>query len=135
MPPVVTKMMNVGYELPFVSRKWTIDIFKRGDEKTIHNDYEAAAREGLPAPIAVGPTVAALIFRMMMLSFEDGWIRGGKVSIVFRRPIFIDDYTTAKGVVKEVIEEGLTLRYVCDVWIENQKGKKIIVGTASALVR
>lgn len=126
--------MEIGTELPPISKQLSIDMFKSGDVKTIHNDMEAAQREGLPAPIAVGPQVAALIFRMMSISFEEGWYVGGKASITFRRPVFCHEFVTAKGVVKERVDEDNKTRVVCDVWVENLKGEKAIVGTCSALI-
>ena len=72
----------LGFELPSVSRQFSVEMFKSDDEKTIHNDQAAAEREGLPAPVAVGPQVAALIFRMMHSCFEEGWIKGGNGRIV-----------------------------------------------------
>ena len=124
----------IGFELPPVAKKLDIEMFKTGDTKTIHNDHEAAAREGLPAPLAVGPQVAALIFRMMRSCFEEGWIKGGKASISFKKPIFCYDFVTAKGIVKEKYVENDKVRLVCEVWVENQNGTKGIVGTCSGLV-
>lgn len=131
---VITKQTELGYEMPAVSKQMSIDMFK-SDIKTIHNDQEAAEREGLPAPIAVGPQVAALIFRMMGTCFGKGWYEGGAASLTFRRPVFCSDFITAKGMVKEKkLEEDGRIRVVCDVWIENQKGVKNVVGICSGVV-
>ena len=66
-----TRNTEVGYELPrLVKAVSQIEQFKKGLEKTIHNDDEAAKREGLPAAVAVGPQVAALIFRQLLMTFE-----------------------------------------------------------------
>ena len=104
---IVTNQTELGYLLPAVSKQMSIDMFK-SDIKTIHNDQEAAGREGLPAPIAVGPQVAALIFRMMGMSFGKGWYQGGSASLTFRRPVFCSDFVTAKGRVKEKKLEGIS---------------------------
>lgn len=131
---VLDANVAVGYGLPTVSKKFRLEDFKRGDEKTIHTDYEAAAREGLPAPVAIGPQVAALIFRQMRLCFGEGWVAGGKFDLSFRKPVFVTDYCVARGVVTKTEKEGDKLRIYSDVWIENQKGDKVIAGTASGLV-
>lgn len=131
---VITKSVTVGSELPEIAKQFRLEDFKRGDEKTIHTDYEAAAREGLPAPVAIGPQVAALLFRQMRFCFGDGWLVGGKFDFSFRRPVFVTDFCVARGTVTAVSEEGDSLRVSCDVWIENQKGDKVIAGTASGLV-
>src|ERR1043166_8613299 len=125
---------QVGYELPQSSRQFRLEHFKRADERTIHTDREAAPREGLPAPVAVGPQVAALIFRQLRACFESGWIEGGKCALTFRRPVYVTDFCTAKGVVTKRDEGSEGVRLHCDVWIENQAGEKVIVGNASGLV-
>jgi len=131
---IVTAGVKVGYELPLVARRFRLERFKRGDEKTIHNDLEAAQREGLPAPVAVGPQVAALIFRQLVACFERGWIEGGRCSLSFRRPVFLPQLCTARGVVTRREDEAAALRVHCDVWVENENGEKVIVGTASGLL-
>lgn len=132
--PVLDAKVVIGTALPTVSKKFRLEDFKRGDEKTIHTDYEAAAREGLPAPVAIGPQVAALIFRQMRLCFGEGWIIGGKFDLSFRRPVYVTDFCVARGVVTRSKQEGESLRVECDVWIENQKGDKVISGSSSGLV-
>lgn len=132
--PVIDGSVAVGHELPTVARKYRLEDFKRGNEKTIHTDYEAAAREGLPAPVAIGPQVAALTFRQMRLCFGMGWMVGGRHDLTFRKPVFVTDFCVARGVVTQTEREGDRLRVHCDVWVENQKKDKVIVGTASALV-
>jgi acyl dehydratase len=132
--PVLDASVTSGRNLPTVSKKFRLEDFKRGDEKTIHTDYEAAAREGLPAPVAIGPQVAALIFRQMRLCFGDGWVVGGKYDVTFRKPVFVTDFCVARGVVSKTEMEGDRMRVSCDVWVENQKGDKVIAGTASGLV-
>ena len=131
---VLHKDTPVGFELPTIAKKFRLEDFKRADEKTIHTDYEAAAREGLPAPVAIGPQVAALLFRQLRLCFGNGWIIGGKWNLSFRRPVFVTDFCVARGTVAKTEAEGGNLRIHCEVWIENQDGNKVIAGTASGLV-
>lgn len=124
----------IGYELPQVARQFCLKHFKRADEKTIHTDVEAARREGLPGPIAIGSQVAALTFRQLRACFERGWIEGGKCELTFRRFVLVTDFCVAKGNVtrRERVPEGIRLH--CDVWIENQRGEKVIDGHASGIV-
>jgi acyl dehydratase len=132
--PVLTSAVTKGFELPTVSKKFRLEDFKRGDEKTIHTDYEAAAREGLPAPVAIGPQVAALTFRQLRLCFGEHWLTGGKWNLTFRRPVLVTDFCVARGVVTQTEKLTNSVRIHCDVWIENQKGEKVIAGTASGLI-
>jgi acyl dehydratase len=130
---LVTKGIAIGAQLEPITKQFTLEMFK-SDIATIHNDQAAAEAEGLPGPIAVGPQVAALIFRMVREAFGSGWIEGGKISLTFRRPIPCDAYCTAKGTVTATEPEGERTRVTCDVWVETADGEKTIVGTASGLV-
>lgn len=126
----------VGTALEPVARKFNVGMFGAGGIKTIHNDVEAARREGLPAPIAVGPQVAALAFRMLRMAFGEGWFCGGGAKLTFRRPIPSDAYCTANGVVtgREEFADG-TVRLTCEVWVETDAGVRAIVGSGSGVLR
>ncbi len=123
-----------GTELLSIARQFSPDDFRRGTEQTIHTDAEAARREGLAAPVATGPQVASLIFRQLRACFGRGWIDGGTCSLTFRRPVRLDDFCIAKGVVtqRETLAGGVRLH--CDVWIENARGERVIVGVATGTV-
>jgi len=85
--------------------------------------------------VAGGPLLLSQLSRMMMIAFGEGWIKGGKLSAKIIRPAYAGDFITAKGIIKEKLPENSGVRYVCDVWVEKQTGEKVIVGTASGLVR
>lgn len=131
---VLTLQSEVGLRLAEFACQFTLAHFKRADEATIHTDMEAARREGLPAPVATGPQVAALIFRQLRTSFGQGWIEGGHCELTFRRPVYVTDFCVARGVVKRREESSDGVRLHCDVWIENAAGDKVIVGSASGLI-
>lgn len=133
MRPLLSEHVPLGTELPPLSMQYSTEMFKLGDVKTLHNDYEAARLEGLPRPVAVAPQVAALIFRMMTSCFGAGWIVGGKGSLTFRRPVWSDDFATAHAVVVAKALEGDRVRVSCDVWVERGDGERAVVGTCSAL--
>ena len=115
---IITKDTPVGAELPVFACRFRNEMFAMGDVKTIHNDAAAAQREGLPRAVAVGPQVAALIFRMMRTCFEEGWIVGGKVALTLRRPVWSNDFATARGVITDTEVEDDGVRMICGVWIE-----------------
>ncbi len=131
---LITEATPVGSDLAAISRQFSAGMFSAGGAKTIHNDDEAARREGLPGAVAVGPQVAALIFRMMREAFAEGWIVGGKAALTFRRPVSSNDLATARGVVVAKEPEGARLRVTCEVWVETEAGVKAIVGSCSGLV-
>lgn len=120
--------------LPPLSLRLSKEMFGAGGVRTIHNDDEAARREGLPGAIAVGPQVASLIFRMMRGAFGQGWVAGGKSALAFRRPVSSDGFVTAGGRVVGKHLEGESVRIECEVWVDTLEGVRAVVGTASALV-
>jgi acyl dehydratase len=127
--------MAIGSQLQSVTTTFSVDMFASGGIKTIHNDQEAAEREGLSAPIAVGPQVAALIFRMMRESLGEGWISGGRCALTFRRPTPVDQTAVAHGILKSKTPEGSDrFRLEFDVWVQLPNGEKTIVGNASGLI-
>tara|TARA_Y100000589_G_C27051109_1_gene587320 strand:- start:45 stop:488 length:444 start_codon:yes stop_codon:yes gene_type:complete len=136
---IITEDTPIGYALPQVSRKLDLGLnqIKTNDGQldTIHTDAEAAAREGLSKPIAIGSRIFGVIPRMMMLCFDEGWIVGGRGSVVTRRPASVDDLITAKGYVKsKTIESDDKIRVECEVWVETDTGVKVMVGQCSGLV-
>jgi hypothetical protein len=86
---IITEDTPIGFELPPVERQLSVELntvkTDNGDIPTLHTDPEAAAREGLDRPIAIGSRIFGVIPRMMMNCFGEGWIVGGKGSIVTRR--------------------------------------------------
>jgi len=137
---IATRDTKLGTKLPPISMQMSLQKQKERDplevpgRRGIHFDKEAAAREGLSAPALSGPMVAATISRMMTMFFGEGWIKGGKILLKFIRPVTPEDFVTAKGIVKAKALEDSGMRLICDVWVENQRGEKVIVGTASGLV-
>lgn len=139
---LVNPQTPIGWLLPPVSRQMSLQQFRDrhrsvyGEnvwpEYNIHSDSAAARREGLSSPVASAPTIFALVTRMMMTTFGDGWIRGGKLSVKMIKPVYAEDFVTAKGRVIGKHEDAVRARYDCEAWVENQKGEKVVVGTASA---
>ena len=72
--------------------------------------------------------------KLIIKFFGEGYI-GGKLAINFISFVLPEDEVTARGVVKDKIVEGDKVRLILDVWCENQRGEKVLVGTASGLAR
>lgn len=126
--------IDLNQNLPALSIQLNKEMFGAGGVRTIHNDDEAARREGLPGAIAVGPQVASLIFRMMRGAFGLGWIGAGRMALNFRRPVSSDGFVTAGGRVVGKRLEGESVRIECEVWVDTLEGVRAVAGTASALV-
>jgi hypothetical protein len=131
------KDLPIGYELPPVSRKVTLDktrIYEGWPRlRSRHCDYDAAHATGLPAPNINGALVAQVLGQLFIRFFGENYL-GGKLAFNLIRQTQLDDELTARGVVKEKLVEGDTVRLVLDVWLENQRGEKVLAGSASGLV-
>lgn len=133
-----------GWQLPPVSRQMSLRQFEErhpllyGEgtwpHKNIHSDAEAARAEGLTEPVGSAPTFFAMVTRAMMTCFGRGYVEGGKTSLKMIKSVYARNFVTARGVLKEKQPEGEQVRYVFEVWVENELREKVVVGTASALV-
>jgi len=134
---IANKNMEVGQEIPSLRKEvtlWQIRLFSLWTTRSIHTDWEIVKKAGLPAPIAQGLVSHSYISEMMTNFFGETWLKGGKLSLYFTRYTVQGDVITARGVIREKIEESPAVRFNCEVWCENQAWEKTVVGTASALV-
>ena len=129
--------LPVGFELEPVTKKITLDksrIYEGWPAiRSRHCDYDAAHATGLPAPNVNGAVVAGVLGELFIKFFGESYI-GGKLSFNLIRQVQIDDELTARGVVKDKVTEDGGVRLVLDVWLDNQNGDKVLVGSASGLV-
>jgi len=70
---------------------------------------------------------------MMVQYLGEGFVRGGKMSVAFIKPVLAGDTLTMHGAVKSMDAEGEQKRVTVEFWCENQQGVKTMVGTASGL--
>lgn len=141
---ILQRGVDIGWELPGVSRQMSLRQFEErhpmlyGEgawpHKNIHSDPDAARAEGLSEPVGSAPTFFALVTRAMMTCFGRGWVVGGRTSLKMIKPVYARNFVTAKGVLREKQVEGDSVRYLFDVWVENEARQKVVIGTASALV-
>ena len=136
MATITAKDFEVGTEILMVD-KGVITQERMGLEGTnpVHHDPEFAKRAGFPGTLVAGAWSASWISELMMKSFGEGWVKGGKFTVTFIKPLIAGDAVKARGIVTGKEEEGEAVRVTLEVWCENQKGEKTTVGTASALVR
>lgn len=136
--------VSIGWALPPVSRQMSLRQFQErhpllyGEgiwpDRNIHSDPEAARQEGLSEPVASAPTIFALVTRAMAGCFGRGWFEGGRMSVKMVRPVLAHNFLTAKGMLAAKEPAGAAVRYIFDVWVENEVRTKVVIGTASALV-
>jgi len=134
---IANRNMEIGQELPPVRKEVTFEnmrLFSMWSNLNIHTDWEAAKKAGLPAPIAQGLMSHAYLSEMLTQFFGKNWLQGGKLEVKFINYTLPGDVITARGVVREKMEEDGAVRFQCEVWCESLSGDKTVVGTASALV-
>lgn len=130
------KNLQVGDEVPPLVKpiaQRQIDVYSGVRPRSIHSDEDWARQKGFKTTLAQGMMSSAYVSQMMMRLLGGGYVRGGKMSIAFIKPVHQGDTLTLRGVVKEKIPENGRTRVVLDVWCENQDGVKTMAGTASGL--
>ena len=98
-----------------------------GDHNPLHLDEEFARGTPYGRTIAHGMLVLALVSELMTRSFGGAWLRGGKLKIRFRAPVFPGDTVRATGMLKASDEATATY----EVAVANQDGENVITGDAS----
>jgi acyl dehydratase len=128
--------LEVGAELPPLTKtiqQRQIDCYSGVRPNSIHTDPEWARRKGFRAPLAQAMMSTAYVSQLMMQFVGRGFVKGGKMSVSFIKPVVVGDTLTVRGRVKSRETEGDEVRVTVEVWCENQDGVKTMVGTASGL--
>ncbi len=99
---------------------------RRAPRVNIHTDLEAARAAGFRAPIAGGEQTYALMANFILDSFGIGFLRGGRLEAALVKPVFYGDLLTMHARIVEADDTQLRL----EVWIANQRGERVLIGTA-----
>ena len=132
--PPATK---VGRELASVSHQVTMEdmiLFEPEGDKNIHTDDEVARAAGLPGAIAAGVQFMSYIFEMLYGEYGFDSIPGTILDVRIRLPVFAGDTVTARGRVTDTESEAERQRLRLEVWCENQRGERVISGSAQVTV-
>lgn len=103
--------------------------------KTIHTNLEFARSGGLPTRAASGAMFEGYLAELMIDLFGENWLKEGKMSLKFIAIVDPGDTLLPKAVVQSKYMESSVTRFVMDVYCENQRGEKVVVGTATGLVQ
>ena len=126
------KQIVIGMEIPALT-KTAIYPIEEDARNPIHtNDY--AKKHGMKGALVGGSTLLSYILEMLVDYFGQNWLTQGKIKVSFIGGGAINgDVVTAHGRIKgkEDHDEGSLLSL--DVWLENQKKEKIVVGEASCI--
>ena len=136
MKPRTAEPFEIGAELPPLTKtiqQRQIDCYSGVRPNSIHTDPEWARRKGFRAPLAQAMMSTAYVSQLMMQFVGRGFVKGGKMSVSFIKPVVVGDTLTVRGRVKSRETEGDEVRVTVEVWCENQDGVKTMVGTASGL--
>lgn len=127
-----------GYALPPITKKITLDKMHAyegwPEVKNIHSDDKVARRFGLPRAVCRGNLFLSYVSEMICNVFGQYWLKGGKLSANLLAPVFPGDTVTAKGEIVQKTREAPDISFNIEVWVENQRGEKVAVGTSSLKV-
>jgi hypothetical protein len=137
MKITASKDIEVGFQLEPITKKVTLDKMRlyRSQWPRIrnwHNDYTIAQKWGVDQPLIFASQIMEYLGELLIKFFGTGYL-GGTLSLAITRSAWPDDVITVKGKVREKAVEGNVVRLFLDVWCENQRGDKLIVGTASGI--
>jgi len=107
-------------------------LFSGWPKRNVHTDEEVARAAGAPAPIASAVQPVGHLCDLMLEHFGEEWLRGGSLSLVFRRAVYPGDAVTWHGVIAAMDGDAGATRYDLEVWCENQDGGAVTVGRAVA---
>ena len=126
--------IQVGYQIPSLTKhpttrqvvKWCC-LFQRFYE--IHYDKDFAISIGLPGVAVYGEMVASFLAQMLIDWIgEQGTIK--KFNYSFRGAVLASEDVICKGRVYNKLIQDDDHCLECDVWAENSKGEKTVVGKA-----
>ena len=138
MKPRTASERGIGEELPPLEKtilQRQIDCFSGVRPHSIHTDPDWAREKGFRAPLAQAMMSTAYVSELMVQFLGEGFVKGGKMSVAFTKPVLAGDTLTVRGRVKSREREGGTTRVTVEVVCENQDGVMTMIGTASGLER
>ena len=127
--------IEIGDEIGPVTRVPTTEMVLRYAEAAgMHElrfffDPEQARLNGLERPIVPGPLTAGFLAQMLKDHFV-GW-RFQALQTTFRTPALHGEPLNLWGTITERTEENGIPTVHCDIVAENQRGDRVIVGTAT----
>jgi hypothetical protein len=129
---VTTTNLQIGQEIPVLS-KTAFTPIEQDARNPIHTE-EYAQKHGMRGALVPGSTLLSYMLEMLYNTFGEKWLNAGRINVSFiGGGALNDDRITAHGRVKAIDsgEDGDRIRL--ELWMDNQKGIKIMVGEASCL--
>jgi acyl dehydratase len=124
--------IEIEQEIPVLS-KTAFTPIEQDARNPIHTD-EYAQKHGMRGALVPGSTLLSYMLEMLYNTFGEKWLNEGKINVSFiGGGALNDDQITAHGRVKSIESGEGGDRIGLELWMENQKGVKIMVGEASCL--
>lgn len=125
--------VKVGEELPTISRVITQEKINAyavvsGDFNPLHVNPAFAEKTIFKSTIAHGMMVMTYVAQMMQKWCNKMWLKNSSLDVKFLGPAKVGDALTVKGIVKGKNDDGTVY---CEIFVENQEGKRIILGESS----
>lgn len=111
--------------------------YPRGPEwpkKTIHTNLDFARNCGLPKRMASGAMFEGYLTELMINLFGENWLKGGKMTLKFIAIVSPGDTLLTKTIVKTRHIEDERIIFELEVWCENQRGNKVVIGAATGIL-
>ena len=131
-----TAEVAIGEALPVLTKtiqQRQIDCYSGVRPNSIHTDEEWARKKGFKRPLVQAMMSTAYVSQLMVDFLGEGFVRGGRISVAFIKPVLAGETLTVHGVVKSREPEGDRTRVTVEVWCQNAEDVQTMVGTASGL--
>lgn len=125
-PPAGMLLAPIGLNFPATRLHAYGEVAAARDAIHLDPDYARQTRFG--KNIAQGLLVLTLLSQLLTQAFQERWLSNGTLQVRFVKPVFVDDRITAGGVLRDDMSGH------CDVWCENQRGERVIEGTADVTI-
>jgi acyl dehydratase len=103
--------------------------------KNLHTDLEFAKSCGLPSVGASATQFMGYVAQLMIELFGVEWLSHGTMDSKFLALVDSGDTLIAKAVLKSKEIEDQTVKFFLDTWCENQRGQKVLVGSATGMLK
>lgn len=103
--------------------------------KNIHTNLEYGNASGLPNKVAASATqFQGYVVQLMLDLFGVEWLSNGTLDVRFIAIVHAGDTLVTKAMVQSKETQGSTTKFTLDVYCQNQRDEKVLVGLATGFV-
>ena len=128
IPEVEKEAVMAEYKTPEV---FGIELF--ADSEKAREKAEALSVDSIHTSKVFGGVFMLQFISEMITNWLPslkGWVQGGKLSAKFVKLVEFNERITCRGRIKDKLEKDDGRYLICDVWIENESGDKVVIGEA-----